>query len=254
MPVNLSQIPQDFHKAVEQGQFTAVSIGPALDEHVSTQLLKKINAGHLSRAQALEAFDQIRAEQKGQQAELERKAFSLSTLTDTPESALGAGTVAGLALGSTQALSHAPTAISPLVAKISPRLAEFARSISPLSWQQTVSGAFGPSTLPFSVLTDLGSTAVAPLMDPLYQRGERGYFSSLSDAAKARMDQFERAGTRVRENYDEAGVPIQVIQNMFSPFTGMTFAGKELYKSLNSQTAEELSMQAEKDLSKYLGD
>jgi hypothetical protein len=233
MPVDLSQIPQDFHKAVEQGQLPADRIGPMLDEYVSNQLLEEVNAGRLPRAHALSAFERIRAGQKAQQVELEQAAYHKGSYVPAPESFLGAGTSAAATVAPTKLFSHL---------------------FNPMSWRESAKLSLGPASLPFSTLFEAGSLGAAPLGDPLYQRGERGYFGSLSEAAKSRMDQFERAGKNVRERYGVAGVPIQALQNAFNPLTGTAFAGKELYKSLSGPTAAELSMQAEQDLAKYLGD
>ena len=234
MPIDLSIIPEDFHNAVEQGQLPASSLGPALDEYVSTKLLDEVNAKRLPREQALPIFDQIRAKQKAQQQELERTAYRNSATVYAPESALG--TTSALALSAT------PVKLWSHLFK------------SPLSWRQSITPTFTPAGLPLSLLFEAGMLGMDPLHDPLYQRGERGYAGSLVEAAKARMDKFEQAGKNTRERYGVAGAPIQAVQNLFNPVTGMAFAGKELYKALRGPKAEELAEQAEKDLGKYIGE
>jgi hypothetical protein len=238
MPVDLSQSPQDFRKAVEQGQLPADRVGPMLDEYVSNQLLEEIKAGLLPRAYAVATFDRIRKGQMAQQKELERAAYHKGSFVYAPESLLGAG---------------AATAGAVVPQKILPHLPLAKRLFNPTTWREAASSGLGAAALPFNALVEMGTLGAAPWGDPLYQRGERGYFGSLSEAAKSRMDQFEQAGKNTRERYGALGAPIQALQNTFNPLTGTAFTGRELYKALNGPTAEELAMEAEKDLSKYLG-
>lgn len=234
MPADLSRIPKDFYDAVESGNLPAERIGPLLDDHVANSLLAEIKAGRLPKAQALAIFEKIRAKQHTEQQNLERNAYHKGTFVHAPETAGSAGLTAGMALLPSKALSH--------ITK------------NPMTWGQTAGFAFGPAALPLSSLFEVGSVGMAPFGDPLYQRGERDYFSSMADAAKSRVQQFEQAGKNTRERYGVWGAPIQALQNIYNPLTGVAFTGKELYKALNGPSAAELSMEAEKNLAKYLGD
>lgn len=230
---DITQIPQDFHDAVEQGKLPANRIGPLLDEYVSQHLLQEVRAGRLGRQQAMAEFDRIRKEQMTGQRMLERQAFRKGIFVHAPTGPVGAGASA--------AFTVAPTKW------ISDWLGH------PMSWKQAINLGLGPASLPFSAMFEAGMGAIAPFSDPLYQRGERGYFGSLAEGAKARGERFAQAGEETRKNYGIMGVPIQAAQNLFNPLAGIGFTGSEIYKSMYGPTAEELSVQAERDLSKYLG-
>jgi len=233
MPADFSRIPQEFYDAVEQGQLPAARIGPMLDEYVAQQLLAEVKAGRIPRPEAMAHFNRIRANQKAHQDHLERQAFRQGAWVHAPETYPGAAASA--------ALTTAPT-------KWLGRLFG-----SPMTWRHAANLGMGAASLPFSGVFEAGLTAIAPLSDPLYQRGERGYFGSLAEAAKGRTERFARAGEETMKHYGAAGIPVQALQHAFNPLTGTAFTAKELYKSMHGPSAEELSMQAERDLDKYLG-
>lgn len=108
---------------------------------------------------------------------------------------------------------------------------------TPVSLGEAASSGLGVASFPVMGLGNLMSWASGPLRDPKYQKGERGYLSSIIPSIETQADVMKMQAREVAKRYGLLGLPVQAFQGIMNPLTGTVFATKELKKALTGKYA-----------------
>lgn len=117
---------------------------------------------------------------------------------------------------------------------------------NPMTLGQSFKFNFIPSFLPFAAGFETLGHALAPLGDPLRQRGERGYFKSMGENFKGAREGLADQGAAARAHYGALGMPLQAFHGIMNPLASLAYLGQQVggafktpdYKAWAQQAAE----------------
>ena len=76
-----------------------------------------------------------------------------------------------------------------------------------------------PSALKFMGALEVGRAGLSPLWDPQWQRGERGYLSSVGNTATEMERKFRQANRKAFDNMGALAVPATAVHGLLNPLT-----------------------------------
>ena len=96
------------------------------------------------------------------------------------------------------------------------------------------------------------TTALQPLGDPLYRRGDRGYIKSIGESLKAESSELARKGQEVRRKYGLMGVPIQLFHGVTHPLASLLMGGQAVGNLLSTKQGEDMVLHASEKVAEAL--
>jgi hypothetical protein len=226
----------EFESKLSQGGVNPSSAVPEFEQAAIEHYRGLIQSGQMTPA---EAHRLLRQRLKDRPS-VEQQALESGSSLYTP-SYLGAGTTlgvgAGLSWGLNKLLSgkdahpiheHVGSMLSP--SQLLPRTAD--PTTGKMKWSMS----------PWALLP-LGAASAfyltRPLQDPAYQRGEKGYFSSLASAIGGSGRESRRRMSEAEQNYGTLGaMPLHALNFAMDPLGGIAAAGTKVKDVLTSKEGE----------------
>jgi hypothetical protein len=115
---------------------------------------------------------------------------------------------------------------------------------NPMTLGASLKFNFIPSVLPFSAGFEALGHTLAPLSDPLRQRGERSYLSSMGESLKGAREGLADRSAEARARFGAFGVPLQMFHGIMNPLASLSYLGKEVGGMFKKPDYEEWARQA----------
>ena len=254
-PELASVLPKEILRPIQQGRVPAGQIEPLLDTMASRITTVAIKHRQVLARDAPAFKAHIQEYLKKYRGSLESEAFkNYSPLgaPETPQSAaVQAGEYVAMPYVTGKVIEHAPGWWAKLRGSAAPAAAAAAAGEG-MTLGKAVNWGVGPAGfVPMSMMSGL-SSALTPLGDPLYRRGERGYLKSVGEGIKAESSELARKGEAARRKYGLLGVPVQLWHGVTHPIASLYFGGKSLSDYMGSRQGENTAMQAQQKVAAFI--
>ncbi len=108
---------------------------------------------------------------------------------------------------------------------------------------------YGPKYIPLTIATAMGiNHLMAPMSDPLYRQGRRGYLESVSEGIGGSADALAERGREARGRYGVGGIPVQMVHGILNPVASLAYGGRSLHNLMRSKEGSDLAMSAEQSI------
>ena len=252
-PELASVLPKEILRPIQQGRVPAGQIEPLLDSMASriTTVALKHRQVRAANAPAFKAhIHDYLTKYRGSLESEAFKNYSPLGAPETPQSAaVQAGEYVAMPYATGKVIEHAPGWWARLRGSAAPAAAAAGEG---MTLGKAINWGIGPAGfVPMSVMSGL-SSALTPLGDPHYRRGERGYIKSVGEGIKAESSELARKGEAARRKYGLLGVPVQLWHGVTHPIASLYFGGKSLSDYMGSRAGENTAMQAQQKVAAFI--
>ena len=216
----------DLHAAAERGDIPPSAVRGVIDRLANEQTRWALSFGHIVPEQVDAYRHSLLKHLRKHQKPLEAKAYRRNATVMAPVDPVDWAVTGAAATG-------VPLAISHLKQK-------------PMSFGQSVASAVGPKAVPYTALAELVSIlGINPMRDPLYRRGNRGYWKSVGEGLSGQAEDIGRKGEELRNRYGALGLPLQALHGVLNPISSAVYAGKSFKDLLMGKQGSLLAKTAE---------
>lgn len=223
-------------------QIPAQLIGPELERRTDEELTRLLQSGSITSEQAKKlrehTLSSIAPVQQGLEAKAVRREAGERTLSPTTvgstAAALGIGTVLPIGFNRTHRL--------------------FNPEVEKMPWKDALRFQFLPNMMPWTVGFEGLSHALAPLSDPLYHRGNRGYLKSMYESFRGAQEGLAERGAEARQRLGLLGAPVQAFHGIMNPMASISNAGRQVKRTMFGTPSDELLQEAVARVAQANGD
>jgi hypothetical protein len=211
----LSDIPSPLLKPFREGQIPSSNVDAVLQEYINNTVAQSIEKGDIKPKQAPILQEHLKKYFKQYQKPIEALSYRREALGALPVSPGELALTGGLGLAIPKAWEAYKRRKDP--------------TIKPMTWGQTAKFSYGPSALPYSAAFGGAITALSPLSDPLYQRGDRSYLESLREGFKGQAEAIGIKGEEARKKYGPiAGSGVSMLHGLLNPIPSIAYGANSL--------------------------
>lgn len=200
--------PAEVAQAALRGEMPAMAIEPAVRQYAASKTMELVESGRLAPGMARQHYSQLLNSMQKDRGQLEDVAYRRGAGGELPVSLGDIGTSVALGTGMTWGLNRVG------------RLFDKARKKKPspaMGLKDAFKFTFSPKFIPVAAGIGLASSALNPLQDPKWQRGERGFFDSWKEGVRGSAEEFRRKGQEARQQYGLLGLPVQAFHVLTDP-------------------------------------
>lgn len=219
-------------KAAGLEQLPAQLVKPELERRTDEAITGMLDAGTISSEQA----EKLRAHTLAAMAPVQQSIESQAVRREAGERTLSPTTI-----GSTAAAVGIGTAF-PIAFNRAHRL--FNAKAERMPWKDALKFQFLPSVIPWTAGFEGLSHALAPMSDPLYQRGERGYLKSMSESFGGAQEGLAERGAEARQRLGLLGVPVQAFHGVMNPLASTANLGRQVKRTMFGTPSDDLLREA----------
>jgi hypothetical protein len=213
-------------------QLPALMVEPEIQRRTDDKLTQLLESGKITAQQAKVLRSQALSAAKPYQREAEEKAYA----RESGDRALAPTTVGStaLALGIGAALPIGVNRIHRMASPLTEKM----------PWREALSLQFLPSAIPWTAGFEGLTHAMAPMTDPAYKRGDRGYLGSVYKSFRGAQEGLAERGAEVRQRLGVAGIPVQMFHGVMNPMASVANLGHQTRKALFGVPSDELLREA----------
>ncbi len=215
----LTDLPPFITRPFEHGQITAEDVPVALNELANNSTVAALGSGKLRSQNQQQFRSYLQKHFHKYQPQLESLAYRRSAQVSAPVSIGEMGATAGFGVALPKILSHVP----------------FLGGHS-MSWKDSAKTFVSPKGIAPTAMIATGMSALHPLEDPQFRRGERSYAKSWWEGMKGESENLGEKAQEARKQYGAwKGAPVQMLHGMLNPIPSMMYGARSIKDYLSSK-------------------